>query len=427
METESGLKVLVIGNGAREHTFVWKLNQSPRVAQVFVTLGNAGINKIATPLYVDPLDIDGIVRNIYDRKINFTFVGGEDPLASGLVDVVRGEFGNTHQIFGPTKEAAEIESTKIGGARFNSRHHIPQPDFIEIYSPKDAGKIKDKAWGGFAVKADELDRGKGVVVCDSIGQALLEVDNFMVSHIHGPKVGNRMLIQERLFGQEVSVMAWVDGRNYAILPPTVDYKDLNGKNTGGVGGFSPFRGISPKDWDIIHRDIMQQAVDGLFEEGRPFVGILFAGLMITEDGPKVLEWNCRAGDPESQSALPLYPADFDILEVMQSCLQGNLRRTINWRSSLSSVSIVLASRGYPDHPEIGRVIYGLENQNQEDLLFFHGATKEENVQVKTAGGRVVTVTALDSSLEKAREKALSAIGKNGVYFQGMQYRKDIGS
>lgn len=426
-EIDQGIKILVVGNGSREHTFLWKLCHSPSVSQAFITHGNAGTAKLATPIDVGSGDIEGILRNIKDKKIGFTFVGPENPLALGLVDVVQEELRG-HEIFGPTRDGARIESSKIWAAQFNTRFGIPQPDYIEIYSPEETEvKIKQKGWSGMAVKADELDGGKGVVVCDSLNKALLTVDDFMVRRIHGALVGNRMLIQEKLEGQEVSVMAWVDGKNYTIMPPSVDYKAFKGKNTGGMGSFAPFKGIPIKYWDIIHRDILQRAVDGLREEESPFIGVLYAGLMITEDGPKVLEWNCRPGDPEAQSVLPLYSDKLDLLDVMRSCTRGQLtRKTIPWRSGISAVSIVLASSGYPDKPRTGEMIEGLDQELGEDFFIFHGGTKSEGNKVVTDGGRVLTVTARATLQEEARQKALSVIGKKGIHFKGMQYIEEVG-
>lgn len=425
------IRALVAGNGAREHTFLWKLIKSPKVSRLYSTLGNAGINQIATPLDCDPEDIEKMIQLCADYGINFVMSGPEGPYAAGLVDQFTEAFKNKPEeerpiVFGPTQAAARIESSKIWSAQFNSRWGIPQPDYIFGHTPNEVKtKIWTKRWPGFAVKADELDGGKGVTVVNSLAYANLAIDNFMIEHIHGPKVGNAMLVQEKLEGQELTVMALVDRQgNYALFPPSVDYKALNGKNTGGMGAFAPARVAIPRDWDTIHRDILQRAIHGMKEGGCSFSGILYAGIMLTEDGPKVLEWNCRGGDPEIEATLPLFRDDFDLLDSLISCVGGRLiRNQFLYRSGLSCIAVVLASKGYPDKPETEKVIEGLDKDFGPNVLLFHGGTEKRGKDIFTTGGRVLTITATATLFREAKQLALSAA--NDIHFDGIQYRRDI--
>ena len=383
------------------------------------------------PIDIAPDDILGIVQFVGDNRIDLVYSGPENPYALGLVDQLTESFKNKPKdrrplVFGPTQAAARIESSKVWSAGFNWRHNIPQPGYITSdWSNVVKEQIDRTGWSGFAVKADELDGGKGVVVCNSAEEAYKAVDDFMVERIHGVNVGNRVVVQEKLVGQELSIMAWVDKKgNYAVFPPSVDYKALNGKNTGGMGVYAPYP-LADADWDIINSQILRRAIDGMRDEGCPFMGILYAGLMLTDDGPKVLEWNCRGGDPEIEATLPLYQK-FDLVDAIVSCVQGTINKQRNfnsWAFSNHNTTVILASEGYPDSPKTEREVRGLELLKNPGIEFFHGGTKAIGEKVLTSGGRVLAISATANSPEESRRLAYSMVGP--VNFDGMQYLKGI--
>jgi phosphoribosylamine--glycine ligase len=421
--SEKPLKLLVIGSGGREHALAWKLARSPRVQRVYVAPGNGGT---ATEDGIENAALAGIPELIGFAKrqsIQLTIVGPEAPLAAGIVDAFR-EAGL--RIFGPTRAAAQLESSKDFAKQFMVRHGIPTARHATFTSASEAKAYVEKEGAPIVVKADGLAAGKGVVVAASAAEAKAAIDAMLVEHRLGD-AGVRVIIEENLEGNEASFIVIADGAHALPLATSQDHKRLydgdQGPNTGGMGAYSPAPVVTPKVHARVMREIIQPAIAGMANEGTPFTGFLYAGLMIDKAGhPKTLEFNCRLGDPEAQPILVRLKSD--LLELLEHALEGTLdKATAEW-DRRSAVGIVLAAAGYPQEPRKGDPIEGLPAAT-DDCRVFHAGTRLDGHSVVTSGGRVLCVTALGDSLRIARSRAYEAV--ETIRFPGMQFRKDIGS
>jgi phosphoribosylamine--glycine ligase len=423
-------KVLVIGKGGREHALVWKLARSARVGQVFCAPGNAGTARdgISVPTGYDPTDFDALLRFARKEKIDLTVVGPEDPLANGLVDV----FQKEHlRVFGPTKEAAQIEASKVFAKRLMRHADVPTAEFRVFDRPDAARAYVESREYPVVVKCDGLTAGKGVLVCSSAEEGLAAVDRIMVREEFGARAGRQVVVEKRLEGREMSFLALVSGRTVVPLPTAQDHKAAfdsgQGPNTGGMGAYSPAPPVPPEVQQEIDAGIVVPTVHALKRSRRPFQGVLYAGLMLTGQGPRVLEFNCRFGDPEAQVILMRLKSDlYDLLEAsVENRLEEYAEGKLEW-DPRPAVCVVLASQGYPGAFPKGKLVTGLDAASRmPDVQVFHAGTRTENGHVLTDGGRVLGVTALGETLEEARARAYEAVGK--IHFQGAFYRRDIGA
>jgi phosphoribosylamine---glycine ligase len=420
------MKLLIVGNGGREHALAWKIRQSPLVSELYCAPGNAGIAEIADCVPIDSSNIVEVADFAQTIKADLTVVGPELPMVLGIGDefVRRGL-----PIFCPSRGAAEIEGSKAFAREFMTRRSIPSPRYEVCATLEEAHDfVKRKPFGfPFVVKADGLAQGKGTVVAQDAAEAKSAVDEMMADKKFG-SAGAKLVMEEFLEGEEASFLVLSDGSRVVALASVQDHKraldgDL-GPNTGGMGTVSPTTNISLEGHKRIMQEIVLPTIAGMAEEGRRFQGVLFAGLMITEAGPKVLEFNARFGDPETQVIMARMRSD--LVPILQQCASGTLGDArIEWAKE-PAVCVVLASRGYPDTPETGKVISGLDAlKNWNDVVVYHAATRHEDGAVKTVGGRVLGVTALGANLDSAVARAYEAISR--VSFDGMLYRKDIGA
>ena len=415
------MKILVLGSGGREHALVWKLRQSPRVTAVFCAPGNAGIAQLATCVPIKITDHAALVQFAQDERIALTVVGPDDALAAGITDLFQ---AHGLRIFGPTQQAAQLESSKVFAKEFMQRHGLPTArsgSFSDSAAAQNFARTMDCP---LVVKADGLALGKGVIIAQTHDEAALAIREIMDERKFGD-AGRRVVIEEFLTGEECSIHALVDGKNYLLFPTAQDHKraldgDL-GPNTGGMGTFSPAaKLVPPVMLERIHREILAPFLAGLARDGLDFRGMLFPGVMITADGPKLLEFNCRFGDPETQVLLTRL--DSDLVELLEATIDGRLADVqAKWKPE-SAVCVVLACGGYPGSYESGKPIAGLD-RSADGITIFHSGTKRDGEIIVTAGGRVLGVTALASDLAAAREKAYAAV--EGIAFEGRQFRRDI--
>ena len=426
------MKVLVIGSGGREHALVWKIAQSPQVSQIWCAPGNAGTaleTTSAKPAKNIPIHEKSACELLHfanQKKPDLTIVGPEKPLALGIVD----QFQKAgFRIFGPNQKAARFESSKIFAHNFMERHGIPTAKGAGFSSPKEARKFVRELDGRCVVKADGLASGKGVLMCESVEEADNAIESILGKKIFG-NAGNQILIQERLTGQEVSLHALCDGTRYHLFPVSQDYKRAKdggkGNNTGGMGAHCPAMPfLSEKEMrKQVEREILAPWLEGCKAEGMDYRGMLYPGLMLTEDGPKVLEFNARFGDPEAQVYLRRMQSD--LIEIMEASIDGKLNEIhFEEPEKNASACVVLASEGYPGAYETGHPISGIsEAEETPECKVFCSGVSEQNSQLITDGGRVLGVTALSHSLKGALETAYEAVEK--IRFQGAFYRKDIG-
>ena len=418
------MNVLVIGSGAREHAIAWKLAASPSVDALFVAPGNAGTATIATNVLTANTPSEQLVNWVQEHNIDLTIVGPEVPLAEGIVDRFQ-QIGLP--IFGPTKAAARIEASKVYAKELMLRHAIPTANFKVFHSYQEGHTFLQGHTRPVVVKADGLASGKGAFVCQGKEEALAALYDCMEARIFG-EAGERVVVEERLYGDEVSVFAFVDGEHISTLVAACDYKRLldegDGPNTGGMGSYTPPHFWEPGLAQRIREDIMQPVVKALAEEGAPYKGVLYAGLMITSDGPKVVEFNCRLGDPEAQVILPLLHTN--LVDISLACIEGKLHLLpIQWAKD-ACVGVVMASGGYPGNYDRGISITGLDVLDERALVF-HAGTKESygagERHVVTDGGRVLTMVGVGESLSQARELAYQNVER--IHFQGAHYRQDI--
>ncbi|MGB2696415.1 MAG: phosphoribosylamine--glycine ligase [Candidatus Zixiibacteriota bacterium] len=414
------MKILIVGGGGREHALAWKLSQSPKATIVYGAPGNAGIEKIGKCVSIKADDIKTLADFAQRENIDLTLVGPELPLTLGIVD----EFETRNlKIFGPSQAASMIEGSKAFAKEFMRKYHIPTASF-QIFEQKDkALNFISSTDFPVVIKADGLAAGKGSIIAQDFSSAEQAINKILVEKVFG-EAGSRVVVEDFLEGEEVTIMAFTDGNTIVPMVSSQDYKraytDDRGPNTGGMGSYAPTLFINERMMKKIQEEILEPTVAGLENEGRIFKGILYAGLIITEVGPKVMEYNCRFGDPETQVVLPLLKDD--LLEIFLSVLEEELDLVdINWKDEFC-VCVVLASAGYPGKYDKGIEIFGLDKA--EEVTVFHAGTKTTNGKVVTNGGRVIGVTAVDKNTEKTISKAYSAIEK--IRFKGMQFRKDIG-
>ncbi len=415
------MKILVVGSGGREHAIGWKIAQSRHVEQLFFAPGNPGTAELGENLAVNSDDIPGLVKAAQDQGIDLVVVGPEVPLTLGLVDALRAAGISS---FGPTRAAAQMEGSKVFAKDFMDRHAIPSARYACFTDYQKAVEYLHTTPGEIVIKASGLAAGKGVILPGSEQEAVDTVNDMLVKQSFGA-AGQTIVIEERLVGEEVSLLAFSDGLTVKTMPPAQDHKRLldgdHGPNTGGMGAYAPAPVCPPELADQIVKTILQPTIDGLRAEGMPFAGVLYAGLILTKDGPKVLEYNCRFGDPETQVILPLLESD--LAPILLACTQGKLSETgIRWRNQ-SCVCVVIASENYPQSGSSGLPITGLDHPLENTVIFQAGTRKVGN-QLATSGGRVLGVTAWAGDLPQALERAYAAAGQ--VHFPGMQYRKDIG-
>lgn len=418
------MKVLVVGGGGREHALCWKIAASDAVSRVFCAPGNGGIAELAECVDLGADDLPGLVRFARESRIDLTVVGPEAPLCRGIVDAFE-EAGL--RIFGPRRKAAQIEGSKAFARELCRRHKIPSPGFWVFEDQAMAlAFLENRPEGPLVVKASGLAGGKGVTVCDDLRQARAAVRACMETRRFGD-AGRSVVFEERLQGEELSVITLTDSRTIVPLEPARDYKPLcdgdQGPNTGGMGAFSPVPGLRARALKQIESQVLIPAVHGLNREGRQFRGFLYAGLMLTAAGPRVLEFNCRMGDPEAQPLLMRLRSD--LVPLLVHTVEGTLEQTEppEW-DPRPAVCVVACSGGYPGEYRTGVPIYGLDRvPTGPDLQVFHAGTLRKGDDVLTAGGRVLAVCALGEDLEAARRKAYGAL--ETIEFQGMHFRKDI--
>ena len=413
------MKVLVVGSGGREHAIVWKLAQSPKVTKLYCAPGNGGIAELAECVNIKATDIDAIVRFAEEEDIDLTVVAPDDPLALGMVNAME-KAGR--RAFGPTAEAALIEASKSFSKQLMKKYGIPTADFNVFDSEEEAIKYLEQADYPIVVKADGLALGKGVIIAEDKIQAAEAVRSMMSGGKFG-KAGSRVVIEEYMTGPEVSVLCFTDGKTIVPMVSSQDHKRAldndKGLNTGGMGTFSPSLHYTAEHEKFVREHILQATVDAMNSEGRPFKGVLYFGLMLTPKGVKVLEYNARFGDPETQVVLPRLQSD--LYEIFEAVIDGRLAHTeIKWNDK-AAVCVVMASGGYPQSYETGFEITGLPVEN---AIVFHAGTKLENGKLVTAGGRVLGVTALGEDIADARTKAYDAVSK--IHFKNAHYRHDIG-
>lgn len=426
------MKLLVIGGGGREHALVWKLKQSPAVARIFCAPGNGGTAGIAENVAIPATDVAGLARFAKENAVDLTVVGPDDPLAMGIVDLF------THQrlrVFGPTKSAARLESSKIFAKELMRAQKIPTAEAKTFSEIDQALEYCDSTQFPIVIKADGLALGKGVIIAPDVQSARATITAMMKEGRFG-EAGRRVVIEEFLLGSECSLHAFVDGQNYRLLESARDHKRVfdgdKGPNTGGMGAFSPANNWTAQLQAQFESAIMQPLLRGLEKERVTYRGLLYPGLMVTRDGPRVLEFNCRFGDPETQALLPRMKSD--LLPILGATIDGKLDQisessgsagndSIEW-DERAAVTVVLASAGYPEKYETSKVISGLADADRiADVQIFHAGTKRAKGEIVTAGGRVLAVTALGSSTKAARRRAYQAAAL--IHFDGCHYRRDI--
>jgi phosphoribosylamine--glycine ligase len=416
------VKILVVGGGGREHAIAWKIARSPRVAKVFVAPGNAGTAREDGLANVEITEIPALVRFAQANEIALTIVGPEAPLAAGIVDAFHAA---GLRIFGPTRAAAQLESSKDFAKAFMARHGIPTAAYASFIDPAAAHAYVEQRGAPIVVKADGLAAGKGVVVATSAADAHAAIDAMLGERRLG-EAGTRVVIEECLAGDEASFIVVADGEHVLPLASSQDHKRLldgdHGPNTGGMGAYSPAPVVTPAVHARIMREIIGPAIRGMAAEGLPYTGFLYAGLMIdTVGAPRALEFNCRLGDPEAQPIIMRLKSD--LVELVQHALDGTLDQVDAEWDRRAALGVVLAAAGYPGEPRKGDAISGLDGM-AEDCKIFHAATGRGDDTVLTTGGRVLCVTALGETIRQAQRTAYAAV--NAIHFDGMQYRKDIG-
>lgn len=417
------MRVLVVGGGGREHALAWKVKQSPRCDELFVAPGNPGTASLGTNVNIASDNIPELLNFAKKNKIDICIVGPEIPLTHGITDTFH---SNGIRCFGPSKRAAELEGSKVAMKEFLRRYNIPTAPFTIFDNADAAHEYINQVGAPIVIKCDGLAAGKGVTVADTEEEAHKAISNIMEDFIFGKEAGKQVVIEEILRGEEISVFAFCDGHNAVLLDYAQDHKQAfdgdKGPNTGGMGAFTPAPGLlSEKDEDEVVRRVVVPTMNGLVKEGRPYVGILYMGLMVTNNGPKVIEYNVRFGDPECQPLM--LRLESDLLDICDACIDGKLDTIeLSWKKDLA-ICVTLASGGYPGAYKKGLVISGLD-QDQEHIVVFHAGTAEKNGAVCTAGGRVLSVCALGDDLDMARERVYAACEL--IEYEGKHFRRDIG-
>ena len=417
------MKILVVGGGGREHAIVRKLSESKRKPEIYVAPGNAGTQQIATNVAISVIDFEALIDFAKKEKIDLTIIGMDDPLVGGIVDRFEAE---GLRVFGPRKNAAILEGSKAFSKDLMKKYDIPTAGYENFNDAKKALKYLENAKYPIVLNADGLALGKGVLICKDRLEAVSGIEELMTKKSFGD-AGNTIVIEEFLEGREVSVLSFVDGSHYALMTSAQDHKRAKdgdeGLNTGGMGTFSPSPFYTEEIDKYCKEHIYQKTVDAMKAEGREFKGIIFYGLMLTNTGVKVLEYNARFGDPETQVVLPRM--ENDIVDVFEACIDGTLDKIDLKFEDNAAVCVVLASDGYPLEYEKGKKISGLENfESKDDLYCFHAGTKKVGDDIVTNGGRVLGITAKAATLNEARQRAYEATKL--VYFDNKYMRNDIG-
>ena len=419
------MKVLIVGSGGREHAIAWKVAQSSKVDKIYCAPGNAGIAEYAECVDIAAMEFDKLVAFAKEKEIDLTVIGMDDPLVGGVVDAFEAE---GLRVFGPRKNAAILEGSKAFSKDLMKKYHIPTAAYETFSDPEAAEKYLETAKFPIVLKADGLALGKGVLICQTLEEAKEGVKTLMMDKKFG-SAGDEIVIEEFMTGREVSVLSFVDGNIVKIMSSAQDHKRAKdgdqGLNTGGMGTFSPSPFYTKEVDEFCKKYIYQATVDAMKAEGRPFKGVIFFGLMLTPDGPKVLEYNARFGDPEAQVVLPRL--ENDIVDVFEACIDGTLDQVdLKFDNDRATVCVILASDGYPVEYKKGFPIEGLEKfKGKDDYYVFHSGTKfNENGQIVTNGGRVLGVTATGKDLKEARKKAYEAT--EWISFENKYMRHDIG-
>lgn len=414
------MNVLVIGSGGREHAIVWKVSQSPKLTKLYALPGNPGTAELAEN--VNGISVENhvaVAAFCKDKQIDVVIVGPEAPLAAGLVDSLSAE---GIRCFGPSQAAAQIEASKSFAKDFMARHNIPTAKYATFSNYDEAIRYLESVDYPIVIKVSGLAAGKGVILPETDEEAKSTLEDILVKKVFG-EAGAEVVIEERMAGQEVSLMAFTDGTSVVPMLPAQDHKRLldgdQGLNTGGMGAYAPAPIFTPELMNEAVENVLKPAVNGMKSESNPFVGVLYAGLMLTPNGIRTLEFNCRFGDPETQVVLPLL--ETDLIEIAAACADGNLANiNIQWKNG-AAVCVVLASKGYPEKVESGKVV--TIEKLPDDMVCFHAGTKMENENLTTSGGRVFGLTAWADNIKTAIHSVYANIGK--ISFEGVQYRKDI--
>ena len=414
------MKVLVVGSGGREHTIAWKIAQSKKVEKIFCAPGNGGIKELAELVNIKADDVAGLLSFAKEKKVDLTIVGPESPLVKGIVDIFQGE---GLKIFGPTKELAMLEGSKVFAKETMQRFGVPTADFQVFDNPLDAKKYLKEKGTPIVVKADGLAAGKGVIVAKTMEEAESAIEDIMVKKIFG-SAGDKLILEDCLEGEEASILVFSDGKNIAPLVSSQDHKRIfdndEGPNTGGMGAYSPAPVVSGEIFNDIIDKVFRPIITGLAKEGKYYKGVLYGGLMMTKKGLMTLEFNVRFGDPETQAILPRLKSG--LVDVAIACIEGSLDKiNLEW-DERACLCIVAASKGYPGSYEKHKEINGLGNV--KDGMVFHAGTVSENGKIFTSGGRVLGITGMGKDIESAKLKAYETAEK--IKFDGMYYRKDIG-
>ncbi len=418
------MKVLVIGSGGREHSLVWKIAQSPLVSKIFCAPGNPGISELAECINITVDQTDQLCEFAVQENIDLAVVGPEAPLVDGIVDIF-----NKHglKVFGPDKKAAILEDSKVFSKSLLKKHGIPTADFKCFADYQQARRYIVSKEAPIVVKADGLSKGKGVFVCKTNDEALQAIDSIMKDKVFG-EAGDQVVIEECLIGEEISLLAFTDGKNIVAMESSQDHKTVfdgdEGPNTGGMGAYSPVPLMTSELYLKVEKEILVPTVHAMNREGRPYKGVIYIGLMITAAGPMVLEYNVRLGDPEAQVILSRMKSD--IVPIMLATISGELDKIeLEWHSQ-ASVCVVMASGGYPGSYDNGKEIIGLDSlKNQDGISVFHAGTKSADGKIVTNGGRVLGVVACGEGIEDAQKNVYEAVSK--ISFDGAHYRRDIAS
>lgn len=417
-------KILIIGGGGREHAIGWKIKQSEECGELYFAPGNGGTLSLGINVDIKATDIEKLIEFVKNEKIDLTLAIPDDPLALGIVDAFQKE---GLRIFGPNKNAAQLEASKAFSKNFMKKHNLPTAKFEVFTDYELAKKYLENHSLPVVVKVSGLALGKGVFICESLEEANTAIENILVKKTFGD-AGNEIVIEEFMTGPEISTHAFTDGINYSIFPTSQDHKRIgendSGPNTGGMGTIAPLPFVTNELLKNIEEVIIAPTLKNMHDDGNTFSGVIYPGLMLTKDGPKILEYNARFGDPETQTYMRLL--DTDLLKIVNACVDGNLDKIkINWKNTFAC-TIVIASGGYPENYEKGKIISGIdEAEKQENIIVFQAGTKyDENKNLVTNGGRVLGVTALGNTLEEALNNAYKAVEK--IFFDKMYYRKDIG-
>ncbi len=416
------MNVLLIGNGGREHAIAWKLSKSKELKKLYIAPGNPGTAKCGENADIQANEYDKLLAFAKEKNIGLVVIGPEDPLSDGLTDMFEAA---GVKVFGPSRAAAQLEADKAFAKQIMKVNSIPTAESRTYDNFQDAKNYIASRDEPVVIKAVGLAKGKGVFVCDDPAEGILAAEKIMEGKLFG-KAGEKIIVEDKLLGQEASILAFVDSRNIYVLESTQDHKAIGdgdtGANTGGMGAYCPAPIVSDKLMDQIVREILVPTVDGMNRNGTPYRGILYAGVMITQGGPRVLEFNCRFGDPETQPILTRLKSD--LLEAMLATCEGRLDKiTLQW-DSRPAVCVVMASGGYPNDYEKGKVITGIdEAESDKDVMVFHAGTAQKDGNIVTTGGRVLGVTGLGNTIADAKAKAYQAVEK--IKFEKAYYRTDI--